>query len=717
MAIEILDTWLTSSLASGGTITFSYPGGRTAASYLPSDEVLMIPATGQTVDDPVVTYGSSTITVPYTGATLAANTRIRLQVTLREETAETPRVLYNGVDYGASPAGAVSARDAIQHAMDACSAAGGGIVYLEAGTYLKPGSATALVPRSNVTLQGVPGLTVIQLDATGINPIMRSTSGSFSNFHMRDIIFDGGRTSSAFTEYGANPDIFYGENISLRNVTVRNMRTFGLGFSYCDDVLIDGCKYININRDGCYAWNTSHLKVTNSYFEGVNDDAISAHTDQAATAPLRASITITGNQFFRCQGVKVLGPKAVVITDNVMRQMMSYGINVGDASTQGDTVAFSCLIRGNIVNDVFLRQEDSPLNSDRYYMRIQGPKRNAGGGANFPGGNNTATGDIVDLFGTGVGNFYTTNTDNASVPGAGAFSYIITDNVLERTLPPATVIADWGYGNLEVGGSGTYADDIPESALNVIGIRVQGHLTDAIFARNIVRTTGTRAVDFIDTTASAATITDLAFDNVVFDGNVFKDFSEAGMYWPTSGASEQRIIVRNNHFDGDPRQANANRHASNGSWQADSTPIALRMGNCSGKWVTGNTFRNVCSVTQDGGTSASTYFANMQFCDPAAVGFSTSNKGIGNPQRGTVRFMITVEDSDPSSATYGQVSNVMLNETTAVPSSGKYVLGHVVKNSSPSLAAGKVTFGWIRLTTSSNHVDGTDWTPLVIPNT
>jgi hypothetical protein len=74
VAIEILDTWLTSSLASGGTITFNYPSGRTAASYTQADEVLMIPAVGRTIDDPVVTYGASNITVAYTGATLAANT-------------------------------------------------------------------------------------------------------------------------------------------------------------------------------------------------------------------------------------------------------------------------------------------------------------------------------------------------------------------------------------------------------------------------------------------------------------------------------------------------------------------------------------------------------------------------------------------------------------------------------------------------------------------
>jgi hypothetical protein len=41
----------------------------------------------------------------------------------------------------------------------------------------------------------------------------------------------------------------------------------------------------------------------------------------------------------------------------------------------------------------------------------------------------------------------------------------------------------------------------------------------------------------------------------------------------------------------------------------------------------------------------------------------------------------------------------------------------LVKNGNVTLGAGKVTYGWIRLTTGTAHVNGTDWTPLVIPNT
>lgn len=47
----------------------------------------------------------------------------------------------------------------------------------------------------------------------------------------------------------------------------------------------------------------------------------------------------------------------------------------------------------------------------------------------------------------------------------------------------------------------------------------------------------------------------------------------------------------------------------------------------------------------------------------------------------------------------------------AAPTSGTYVSGDWVPNSAPVIATGKVLMGWIRLTTGSGNVAGTDWTP------
>lgn len=47
------------------------------------------------------------------------------------------------------------------------------------------------------------------------------------------------------------------------------------------------------------------------------------------------------------------------------------------------------------------------------------------------------------------------------------------------------------------------------------------------------------------------------------------------------------------------------------------------------------------------------------------------------------------------------------------PSTGAYVAGDLVFNSTPAPDANKLTLlGWSRLTTGSGHVTGTDWAPL-----
>jgi len=107
---------------------------------------------------------------------------------------------------------------------------------------------------------------------------------------------------------------------------------------------------------------------------------------------------------------------------------------------------------------------------------------------------------------------------------------------------------------------------------------------------------------------------------------------------------------------------------------------------------------------------------NILRCDPSASGFSTSNKGIGNVPLAGASYLYVIEGSDPAATDFREVLNACLTEASAMPTTGKYVRGHVVVNTSPSLSAGKVTVGWIRLTTGSGHVSGTDWSPLVVPN-
>ena len=61
---------------------------------------------------------------------------------------------------------------------------------------------------------------------------------------------------------------------------------------------------------------------------------------------------------------------------------------------------------------------------------------------------------------------------------------------------------------------------------------------------------------------------------------------------------------------------------------------------------------------------------NRLYCEPAATGFSTSNRGIGNiPQAGT-QYRIFPTAFDQTAATHGTVLNTMVTEAAAMPSTG-----------------------------------------------
>lgn len=71
-------------------------------------------------------------------------------------------------------------------------------------------------------------------------------------------------------------------------------------------------------------------------------------------------------------------------------------------------------------------------------------------------------------------------------------------------------------------------------------------------------------------------------------------------------------------------------------------------------------------------------------------------------------------------AVSGQLANVRDSNTvicngfstsTAQPGVGYYVAGDFVKANTFTIASGKVQLGWLRITTGSAHVAGTDWTP------
>lgn len=107
------------------------------------------------------------------------------------------------------------------------------------------------------------------------------------------------------------------------------------------------------------------------------------------------------------------------------------------------------------------------------------------------------------------------------------------------------------------------------------------------------------------------------------------------------------------------------------------------------------------------------YDSVVQYAARNAGGLITfSQCGLGNSNLATW--------SNWGAAVSGQLANVRDSNTvicngfstsTAQPGVGYYVAGDFVKANTFTIASGKVQLGWLRITTGSAHVAGTDWTP------
>ena len=253
-----------------------------------------------------------------------------------------------------------------------------------------------------------------------------------------------------------------------------------------------------------------------------------------------------------------------------------------------------------------------------------------------------------------------------------------------------------------------YTGGVPEANLQAEGIFVAGPVRETKISNSVINTSGLRAIR-LNVTSTA--ITNLGFDGVEISNNRIVNFANIGVSLnaPATG-SYQRVLVKDNVFDADPSFTNINR-GSNGTWSRLAYPYGLNARNFAGLDLKRNQFRNMTApVIYTGGTAL--IHDNFVFATAAAVGFSTSNVGVGYIDRNGPDWTTIQEDSNPNSATYGKMLSANYDNATTIPSSGCWVAGRVVANASASVSSSGILASWKRLTTSCNNVSGTDWVPM-----
>lgn len=239
----------------------------------------------------------------------------RAGVTVSTARAATP--VFDVRSYGAKGDGSSNDSAAVNSAVSAANAAGGGIVEFTAGTYK---SRNTIHLKSNVTLQLDAGSTLLGSSGTGYdaaeaNPYDSYQDYGHSHFHNAmiygDRLTDIGFTGSGVIDGGGNlitgnPTTGQADKIisltrcsglTLSGITLRRGGHFGALTNGCNNIVSD---HLHIDtasdRDGWNVINATQVTVTNAVIAS-NDDALVFKSDYALGATLpNGHVTVTGAQ-------------------------------------------------------------------------------------------------------------------------------------------------------------------------------------------------------------------------------------------------------------------------------------------------------------------------------------------------------------------------------------------------------------------------------------
>jgi polygalacturonase len=198
--------------------------------------------------------------------------------------------LHDVRDYGAKPGGKTLCTSSIQKAIDACSRAGGGTVYLPPGTFL----SGTIYFKSGVTLRLAAGCTLLGStdlkDYTPRSPAFRSYTDNYTDKsliygeNVENVAITGlgtidGQGASFQGSYKVRPYMIrfiQCRNVTLKHVTIENSPMWVQHYLACDDVRITGItvrSLVNHNNDGIDIDSCRRVVISNCNINS-GDDAI-----------------------------------------------------------------------------------------------------------------------------------------------------------------------------------------------------------------------------------------------------------------------------------------------------------------------------------------------------------------------------------------------------------------------------------------------------------
>ena len=191
---------------------------------------------------------------------------------------------YSPADFGAVLDGRTNDRVALQRAIDAAFAAGGGTVAIPAGRHLLTGSFEV---KSRVTLQLEPGSRLVAstaradyrgsvwIEAFGAEEIAFTGTGTIDG---RGIAFMAEELPHIFRPKPWRPKVMVLEGcrrVRVTDLTVRDSPNWTLHFAGCDDVVVRGVTILNNlkipNCDGIDPDHSRNVRISDCHIEAGDD--------------------------------------------------------------------------------------------------------------------------------------------------------------------------------------------------------------------------------------------------------------------------------------------------------------------------------------------------------------------------------------------------------------------------------------------------------------
>ncbi len=305
----------------------------------------------------------------------------------------------NPRDFGAKADGATKDTAAIQKAIDACAANGGGVVRLNAGTYL----SAPIVLKSNITLELEKGATLLgspdhadypditEFRLPGVQALVSATNAENVAITGDGTIDGQGESWWSMTRSLHDAGVMgnrhprprlvvfdHCRHVRVEGVTIQNSPFWQLVPYYCDDVVIHNIRvlapYPSPNTDAVDPFSSSNVHIDHLYAD-TGDDNIAlksgASNSPGGDDPIR-DITISDCTFLHGHGLSI-GSELAGGAHNILAERIHFdgtdnGIRVKANRDRGNDVS-------NLVfRDIDMKNVKNPLVISEYYPRILPPE-------------------------------------------------------------------------------------------------------------------------------------------------------------------------------------------------------------------------------------------------------------------------------------------------------------------------------------------------------